>query len=144
MLNEIIVQFNDEIRQIVISKQISFKLIFQNNAIDILSQLTSNRSIIFAFSLNDFNNDVDELNINIFLIDIVDVNTFASNIVSNIFSSHTIDHIQFEILKQHYYLRSRRNFSINFLTLFVKCFLINFHEFKNYNKIIIDTQHKQN
>ena len=122
----------------------SFKLTFQNNAIDISLQSTSNRSIIFTFSSNDFNNDVDKLNINIFSIDIVDVNTFVSNIVLNIFSFHTIDHIQFEILKQHFYLCSRRDFSINFLTLFVKCFLINFHEFKNYNKVIIDTQHKQN
>ena len=145
-MNEIIVQFDDEIRQIVIVifKRISFKSIFQNNAIDISSQLTLNRSIIFALSLNDFNNDVDELNINIFLIDIADVNTFVSNIVSNIFSSYTIDYIQFEILKQHFYLRSRRDFSINFLTLFVKCFSINFHELKNYNKVIIDTQYKQN
>ena len=71
----------------------SFKLVFQNNAIDISLQLTLNRLIIFAFLLNDFNNDVDELNINIFLIDIVDVNTFVSNIVLNIFSFYTIDHI---------------------------------------------------
>ena len=144
MLNEIIVQLNDEIRQIVIFTQVLLKSIFQNNAIDISSQSTSNRSITFAFLSNDFNNDVDELNINIFLIDIVDVNTFVSNIISNIFSSYTIDYIQFKILKQHFYLRSRRDFSINFLTLFVKCFSINFHELKNYNKVIIDTQYKQN
>ena len=145
-MNEIIVQFDDEIRQIVIVifKRISFKSIFQNNAIDISSQLTLNRSIIFALSLNDFNNDVDELNINIFLIDIADVNTFVSNIVSNIFSSYTIDYIQFEILKQHFYLRSRRDFLMNFLTLFVKCFSMNFYKFKNYNEIMIDIQHKQN
>ena len=145
-MNEIIVQLDDEIRQIVIVifKRISFKSIFQNNAINISSQSTSNRSIIFAFSSNDFNSDVDELNINIFLIDIVDVNTLVSNIVLNILSSHTIDQIQFEILKQHFYLRSRRNFLMNFLTLFVKCFSVNFHKFKNYNEVIIDIQHKQN
>ena len=33
---------------------------------------------------------------------------------------------------------------MNFLILFVKCFSMNFHEFKNYNKVIIDIQHKQN
>ena len=144
MLNEIVVQFDDEIRQIVTFKRVSFKSIFQNNAIDISSQSTSNRSIIFALSSNDFNNDVDELNINISSIDIVDVNKLVSNIVLNIFLSHTVDHIQFEILKQHFYLRSRRDFSINFLTLLVKCFSMNFHEFKNYNEVMIDTQHKQN
>ena len=146
LLNEIVVQFDDEIRQIVIVifKRALFKLVFQNNTIDISSKLTSNRLIIFTFSSNDFNNDIDELNINIFSIDIVDVNTFVSNIVSNIFSSYTIDYIQFEILKQHFYLRSRRDFLINFLTLFVKCFSMNFYKFKNYNKVIIDIQHKQN
>ena len=84
---------------------------------------------------------MNKLNINIlFLSNIANVNTSILNIVS----FYTIKHIQQKILKQHFYLRSRRDFFINSLTLFVKCFFTNFYEFKNYNEVIIDTHYKQN
>ena len=90
ILNEIIVEFNEEVRYIVTFKQISFKFVFQNIAINSLQQRTSIHLIIFAFSINKFNNNVNKLNINIlFLNNIANVNTSISNIVS----FHTIEHI---------------------------------------------------
>ena len=140
ILNEIVVEFNEEVRYIVIFKQISFKFAFQNIAIDNSQQQTLIYSIIFALSINEFSNNVNKLNINIsFLNNIADVNTSILNIVS----FHTIEYIQQKILKQNFYLRSRRDFFVNFLTLFVKCFFSNFHKFKNYNEVIIDINYKK-
>ena len=97
--------------------------------------------IIFAFLINKFNNNVNKLNINIsFLSNIANVNISISNIVS----FYTIEHIQQKILKQNFHLRSRRDFFVNFLTLFVKCFFSNFYKLKNYNEIIIDINYKKN
>ena len=140
ILNEIVVEFNEEVRYIVIFKQISFKFAFQNIAIDNSQQQTLIYSIIFALSINEFSNNVNKLNINIsFLNNIADVNTSILNIVS----FHTIEYIQQKILKQNFYLRSRRDFFVNFLTLFVKCFFSNFYKFKNYNEVIIDINYKK-
>ena len=84
---------------------------------------------------------MNKLNINIsFLNNIAGVNT----LISNIFSFHTIKHIQQKVLKQYFYLRLRCDFFVNFLILFAKCFFSNFYEFKNYNEIMIDINHKGN
>ena len=141
ILNEIVVEFNEEIHYIVIFKQTSLKFVFQNIAIDNLQQQTSIHLIIFAFSINEFNNNVNKLNINIsFLNNIANVNISILNIIS----FHTIKHIQQKVLKQNFYLRSRRDFFVNFLTLFVKCFFSNFYKFKNYNEAITDINYKKN
>ena len=140
-MNEIIVQLDEKIRHIVTFKQVSLKFAFQNIAIDILQRRTLIQSIIFTLSINEFNNNVNKLNINIFFSsNIADVNTSISNTIS----FHTIEHIQQKILKQHFYLRSRRDFFINFLILLVKCFFTNSHKFKYYNKIIVNIHHKRN
>ena len=140
ILNEIVVEFNEEIRYIVIFKQISFKFVFQNIAIGNLQQRTLIHLIIFAFLINEFSNNVNKLNINIsFLSNTVNVNTSISNTVS----FHTIEHIQQKVLKQNFYLRSRRDFFVNFLTLFVKCFFSNFYKLKNYNEVIVNINYKK-
>ena len=84
---------------------------------------------------------MNKLNINIsFSNNIANVNTLISNIIS----FYTIKHTQQKILKQNFHLRLRRDSFVNLLTLFVKCFSSNFHEFKNYNEIITDINYKKN
>ena len=86
-------------------------------------------SILSFFTF--FDDKIDELNVNIFdfaLFEIVRtiVNKFEKT------------------LKQHFYLRFRRDFSVNFLILLIQYVFSNSHEFKNYNETMINTQHKMN
>ena len=141
ILDEIAVELDEEVRHIVTSKQASPKFASQNIAADSSQQRTLAHSTTSAPSINEFSNDVNELSINTpSLSNTAGVNTSVSNTAS----FHTIEHIQQEVLEQNPHLRSRRDFSVDPLALLVKCFLSDFHEFKNYNEVIVDINHKGN
>ena len=76
-----------------------------------------------------FGDEVDELN----------VNTFDFALFEAVRT--TVNELE-RALKQHSYLRSRRDFSVNSLTLLTQYALSNSHEFKIYNETMTNAQHK--
>ena len=122
--------------------------VFQNNAFVIfdtfdfendLERLRKQRQFAFSFFIlknsirsffTSFDDDVDKLIINIF--------NFAQFEIVN-----TVNQLE-KTLKQHFYLRFRRDFSMNFLTLLTQYVFSNFHEFKIYNETMTNVQHKMN
>ena len=128
--------------------QIQSQKTFQNNALVIFDtfdfendfeKLRKQRQFAFSFFILKnsirsfftlFDDDVDELIINIF--------DFVQFEIVNIVN-------QFEkTLKQHFYLRFRRDFSMNSLILLIQYVFSNFHEFKIYNETMTNVQHKMN
>ena len=140
ILNEIAVELDEEVRHIVTSRQASSKSAPQNIAAGSSQQRTSAHSITSTPSINKFSNNVNKLNINTSFLG----NTAGVNIpISDIASSHTIEHIQQKVLKQDSHLRSRRDSSVNLLALFVKCSSSDSYEPKNYNEAMTDINHKR-
>ena len=93
-----------------------------------LSLFILKNSIRSFFTSSD--DDVDKLIINIF--------NFAQSEVAN-----TVNQLE-KTLKQHFYLRSRRDFSVNSLILLTQYAFSDSHEFKIYNETMTNVQHKMN
>ena len=78
-----------------------------------------------------FDDEIDELNVNTF-----DFALFEA-------ARTTVNELE-RALKQHSYLRFRRDFSVNSLTLLTQYALSNSHELKIYNETMTNAQHKMN
>ena len=122
--------------------------VFQNNAFVIFDtldfendfeKLRKQRQFVLSLFIlknsirsffTSFDDDVDKLIINIL--------NFAQSEIVN-----TVNQLE-KTLKQHFYLRSRRDFSVNFLILLTQYVFSDSHEFKIYNETMTNAQHKMN
>ena len=108
--------FEDDLERSRKQCQSAFSLFILKNSIRSLSTLSDD--------------DIDEL--------VINIPDFAQSEVANIVS-------QLErALKQHFYLRSRRDFSVNSLTLLAQYAFSDSHELKIYNEAMANAQHKMN